>query len=234
VRFVVSPRRRGVFVLACFALVAMLLSGQGAGPRGDATAADMVARVDSGVVRVEAIGCRKALLGTGFLVDRRHVATAAHVVGGATRINLKQGSRTVGAGTIVGADPSNDVALIRTAAPIDGHVFSLSKRRPHMSEGVAALGFPPGRPMAVRRGFVRGIAHTMPAGKRLIQTDAAIEHGDSGGPLLSVSDGSVLGMLNLSSTSGGTPSFAVSSSDAGPLLARWRTDPEAVPQRPCR
>jgi serine protease Do len=162
------------------------------------------------------------------------VATAAHVVGGARRIHLKQGERTVGAGTIVGADSSRDVALVRTDVPIDGHVFSLARRRPQVSERVAALGFPRGRPLVVRRGLVRGIAHTVPAGKRLIQTDAAMEHGDSGGPLLSVADGSVLGMLNLSSTSGGTPSFAVSSSEAGPLLARWRSDPEAVPQRPCR
>jgi S1-C subfamily serine protease len=228
------PRRRGIFVAVCAVLGAMLLSGQRAGTRGDASAAAAAGHADSGVVRVEAIGCQRALLGTGFLVDRNHVATAAHVVGGATRINLRQGSRTVGAGTIVGADWSRDVALVRTDAPIDGHVFSLAERRPQVSERVALLGFPRGRPLVERRGLVRGIAHIVPAGKRLIQTDATMQHGDSGGPLVSVADGTVLGMLNMSSTSGGTPSFAVSSSDVGPLLARWRADPEAVPQRRCR
>jgi S1-C subfamily serine protease len=138
----------------------------------------------------------------------------------------------------VGSDPAHDVALVRADAPIDGHVFSMSRRRPQMSEGIAALGIPQGRSLAVRRGSVRGIARTLPpaggAGQQLIQTDAAIHHGDSGGPLLSTSDGSVLGLVNLSSTSGSGPSFAVSSSDAEPLLTRWRNDPEAVPQRPCR
>jgi S1-C subfamily serine protease len=216
----------------------MLLSGQRAGQRGDASAADPVARVDSGVVRVEAVGCRNALFGTGFLLDRHHVATAAHVVGGARTINLKQGSGTVAKGTVVGADPSQDVALVRTDAPIDGHVFSLANRAPQKSETVAAIGIPSGQPPAVRRGSVRGIAHklsaTGAAGQPLIQTDTRIRHGDSGGPLLSTKDGAVLGMVNMSSANGGRPSFAVSSSVVAPLLARWRTDPEAVPQRPCR
>ena len=231
------PRRRGLFVALCAVLGAMLLSGQRAGTRGDASAADAVAGADSGVVRVEAIGCQRALLGTGFLVDRQHVATAAHVVGGARRINLKQGARTVGAGTIVGADSSRDVALVRTDVPIDGHVFSLANRRPQTSERVAALGSSTGRPPAVHRGFVRGRAHKLAGsgavGQPLIQTDAAVHHGDSGGPLLSTADGSVLGMVSMSNAKGGRPSFAVSSSDAGPLLARWRADPEAVPQTPC-
>lgn len=231
---VVPPRRRGVFVALCAVLGAMVLSGQRAGERGDASAAG----VDSGVVRVEAVGCHEALLGTGFLLDRHHVATAAHVVGGAQRINLKQGSRTLAKGTIVGADPSQDVALVRTDAPLSGHVFSLAKRAPQKSEGVTAVGFPLGRPLAVRRGSVSGIAHKLSAGgavgQPLIQTDAPIHHGDSGGPLLSTADGSVLGMVNMSSAKRGGPSFAISSSVAGPLLARWREDPEAVPQRPCR
>ena len=216
----------------------MLLSGQRAGTRGDASAADALARADSGVVQVEAIGCDRALLGTGFLVDRHHVATAAHVVGGARRINLKRGSRTIATATIAGTDSARDVALVRTDAPIAGRVLSLANRRPQVSERVAALGFAPGRPSAVRSGFVRGSARklsgSVAVGEPLIQTDAAVRHGDSGGPLLSTADGSVLGMVSMSNAKGGRPSFAVSASDAGPLLARWRDDPEAVPQTPCR
>lgn len=233
---VASPRLRGVFVGSCAVLGALLLSGRGEAQHGAASAADMVARVDSGVVRVEARSCGKALLGTGFLLDSRHVATAAHVVDGAARIYLKQGARTIASGTIVGADDARDVALVRADAPIDGHVFSLAKRAPQAREGVAALGFPLGRPLVVRRGSVKGMARTLPAGdasRQLIQTDAAVHHGDSGGPLLSVADGSVLGLVNLSSASGRGPSFAVSSHEAGPLLSRWRNDPEAVPQPPC-
>jgi serine protease Do len=231
-------RGRVLLVGSCAVVGALVLSSRGAGhPVAPATLADVVARVDSGVLRVETRSCGKALLGTGFLIDSRHVATAEHVVDGATRIALKQGSRTVGAGTIVGADPVSDVALVRTDAPIHGHVFSLSKRGPRMSEDVAALGFPLGRPMAVARGFVRGTATTIPAkgsaSHQLIQTDAAVDHGDSGGPLVSVTDGAVLGLVNLSSVTGGGPSFAVSARIAAPLLSRWRSDPEAVPQRQC-
>jgi hypothetical protein len=50
---------------------------------------------------------------------------------------------------------------------------------------------------------------------------------------VSVTDGAVLGLVNLSSVTGGGPSFAVSARIAAPLLSRWRSDPEAVPQRQC-
>ena len=235
-----AARGRRLLVGSCAAASALLLfPGGGSSGRGaPASLADVVRRVDSGLMRVETRGCGRALSGTGFLVDSRHVATAEHVVDGALRIGLMRGGRLVGRGTIVGADAAHDLALVRTDRPIAGHVFSLSRRRPRMSEDVAALGFPLGRPLTVARGFVRGTARTVPAGgaagQPLIQTDAAVNHGDSGAPLVSVSDGAVLGMVNLSSARAGGPSFAVSARVAEPLFAGWRSDPEAVPQRPCR
>jgi S1-C subfamily serine protease len=220
------------------AALSLSVSGRGAAHRMDQSFSDMVARADSGLVRIQAKGCGRALFGTGFLIDSRHVATAAHVVDGATRIDFQQRGRTVAAGTIVGSDPARDIALVRTDRPVRGHALSLSNRPPRIAEDVAALGFPLGRPLAVARGFVRGTAQTVPAAgsasQQLIQTDASVQHGNSGGPLLAVSDGTVLGMVNLSSASGGGLSFAVSALAVGPLLERWRSDPEAVPQKPCR
>src|SRR3954469_14911213 len=77
----------------------------------------------SGLVRVETVSCGSKLVGTGFLVDSRHVATAEHVVAGASRIVLKRGGRVVGSGTITGADRSRDVALIRSDRAVGEHVF---------------------------------------------------------------------------------------------------------------
>src|SRR4051794_41369796 len=74
----------------------------------------------SGLVRVETVSCGSKLVGTGFLVDARHVATAEHVVAGASRIVLRRGGRVLGAGTIAGADRGLDVALVRADRPIGG------------------------------------------------------------------------------------------------------------------
>jgi S1-C subfamily serine protease len=204
----------------------LLLSAPGAGQR--------VPPSGSGLVRIETASCGARLVGTGFLVDSRHVATAEHVVTGATRIVLRRSDGAVlGAGTIAGADRGLDVALIRSDRAISGHVFSLSGRSPRAGERLSALRF--GSSAAGRmRGFARLIgASGGRAGQALIQTDASVEAGDSGGPLVSAHDGSVLGLVDLSASAPGGPSFAVEARAARPLLSRWRHDPEAVPQRRC-
>src|SRR5215212_7505764 len=105
---------------------ALLLSAPGAGKR--------VPPPESGLVQIETSSCGAKLVGTGFLVDPRHVATAEHVVAGASRIVLKRGGRVVGSGTIAGADRSRDIALIRSDRAVGGHVFSLSARSPRTGE----------------------------------------------------------------------------------------------------
>jgi serine protease Do len=215
----------GAPVLAVLLAGALLLlaPGSGSGQRVEPR---------TGLVRIETTSCGAKLVGTGFLVDARHVATAEHVVAGATRIVLRRGGRVLGAGTIAGADRGLDVALVRSDRPIGGHVFSLSDRRAHDGERLSALGFRESAEGRMR-GFARLVARGGRKGQPLIQTDAAVRAGDSGGPLVSTHDGSVLGLVDLSSTAPGGPSFAIEARVARPLLARWRHDPEAVPQRRC-
>jgi S1-C subfamily serine protease len=204
---------------------ALLLSSPGAGQR--------VPAPGSGLVRIETASCGARLVGTGFLVDSRHVATAEHVVAGATRIVLqRRDGRVLGGGSIVGADRGLDVALVRSDRVISGHVFSLAERSPRAGERLSALGAGPSA-RGRMRGFARLMASGGRAGQPLIQTDAAVKAGDSGGPLVSAHDGSVLGLVDLSAAAPGGPSFAVEARAARPLLARWRHDPEAVPQRRC-
>src|SRR4051794_31612222 len=124
----------------------LLLSSPGAGQRVPA---------QSGLVRIETASCGARLVGTGFLLDSRHVATAEHVVSGATRIVLRRrDGRVLGAGSIVGADRGIDVALIRSDRAISGHAFSLSGRSPRAGERLSALGFGPSAGGRMR-GFAR-------------------------------------------------------------------------------
>src|SRR3954453_9495682 len=86
------------WIIAAPALVVggvLLLSTPGSGQR--------VPPPGSGLVRIETASCGARLVGTGFLVDGRHVATAEHVVAGATRIGLRGGEGGgVGGGTLAG------------------------------------------------------------------------------------------------------------------------------------
>jgi serine protease Do len=224
------PRRR-VVVLAGLLVVAgaLLLTTRGA--------ADRPARpLESGVLRVENRACGRAMLGSGFLVDRRHVVTAAHVVDAAGTIVLRRDGRVVARGTLVGTDDARDVAMIRLDRTVDGHVFELSTGAARRGDRVNAVGYPRDAPLVQAPGSVIGTATTVPARgvarRALIESDAVVSPGESGGPLLA--GGKVVGMIDLSSARGtGLPSFAVSARDLRPSIERWRRDPEAVPQSPC-
>src|SRR4051812_11168697 len=186
----------------------LLVSAPGAGQR--------VPAPGSGLVRIETSSCGARLVGTGFLVDSRHVATAEHVVTGATRIVLRRRDGSVlGAGTIAGADRGLDVALIRSDRAISGHVFSLSGRSPRAGERLAALSFG-----TARHGHMRGFARLLADGGRvsqpLIQTDARVRAGDSGGPPVSPAGGSVAGVGGPSAPGPGGAGLPGGGRGAGP------------------
>ena len=193
----------------------------------------LVTRVRTGIVRIQATDCRNGDLGTGFLIAPDLVATVDHVVAGATTIELTtSGSHRKIAATVVGADPAQDVALLRTAQPITGHVFKLAGRAPRLGESVAAFGFPFALPLTVTRGSVSGLGRTIPIdGEQrtdMVQTDAAINPGNSGGPLISTDTDEVVGLVDLGSSQANGIGFAVSAHIAEPLIRRW----QALPQPP--
>jgi serine protease Do len=223
---------RGRVVAVAGSLVvagALLLTTRGAADRPGRPLA-------TGVLRVEARSCGRLMLGSGFLVDRRHLVTAAHVVESSGAIALRRSGRVIAHGTLVGADSAPDLALIELDRPLEAHSVDLSSRRLRRGDRVTAVGYPRDAPLAQSRGSALGTATTVPppgfAPRALIQTDAVVSPGQSGGPLLL--GRSVVGMIDLSNARGtGRPSFAVSAREAAPLISRWRADPEAVPQQPC-
>src|SRR5579862_8804442 len=64
----------------------------------------LVAKVRSGIVRIETTTCSGVEIGTGILISPNLVATVEHVVNGAASITLLQDGKTVGQGTVVGTD----------------------------------------------------------------------------------------------------------------------------------
>jgi S1-C subfamily serine protease len=67
----------------------------------------------------------------------------------------------------------------------------------------------------------------------MVQTDAAVNPGNSGGPLLSLDDGQVLGLVDLGTNMANGIGFAVSAQVAAPLLQAWNAAPEPIPTATC-
>ena len=190
------------------------------------------------MIRIEANGCGTQDIGTGFLIGPRLVATVEHVVDGATSIKLVRNDQTLASGTVIGDDPVRDVALVQSAKPLSGHVFQLSPVAPALGDSVAALGFPFGLPLTVTQGSVSSTGVTIPIDginrRDLIQTDAAVNPGNSGGPLLSLDTGQVDGLIDLGTTQANGIAFAVSAQVAKPLLEAWQAAPQPGPTQTCQ
>ena len=198
--------------------------------------ADIVDEVRSGVVRIEVETCEGTGTGTGFLVGPNLIATVEHVVNGATAIELKRSSRSLGTATVVGEDRARDLALLRTSVPVKGYRFTLADRAPRLGEDVAALGYPLGLPFSVTRGSVSGSDRSIPIDgvtrRKLIQTDAAVSPGNSGGPLLVPGSKEVVGLVDLDATVADGIAFAVSAEVARPLLQAWQVAPQPIALAP--
>ena len=165
--------------------------------------------------------------GSGFVYDTEgHVITNQHVVDGAQSVSVRFANGKTYAATVVGSDPSTDIAVIDVDAPA-------SELRPieladssavEVGDGVVAIGSPFGLEQTVTSGIVSALHRQITAPNNFsiddaIQTDAAINHGNSGGPLLDM-DGKVIGVNSqIESDSGGNDGvgFAVPSNTVGKI-----------------
>ena len=148
-------------------------------------------------------------LGSGFVIDRSgDIVTNDHVVRGASGIRVGFSSGSSDSATIVGQDPSTDVAVVRVRAPGSAlHPLRFDSSA-HLQPGepAYAIGNPFGLDRTMTAGIVSAVDRDIQAPNGLsipdaIQTDAPINHGNSGGPLLDRSGG-VIGIS--SQIEGGT------------------------------
>ena len=132
-------------------------------------------------------------VGSGVILDASGlVLTNSHVVFGRQAIMVTLDDGTTVPGTVIGADPVFDVAVLRIPPPSTGTLpvaLPGSSARLRVGEEVLAIGNPLGLEQTLTRGIVSAINRILPdmpfsLMEPMIQTDAAINPGNSGGPLL--------------------------------------------------
>jgi putative serine protease PepD len=139
--------------------------------------------------------------GSGFVYDGAgHVVTNEHVVEGSNKISVRFWNGAAYSATVVGTDPSTDVAVLKVDAPTSMlHPISVGDSSAlQVGQTVVAIGSPYGLEETVTEGIVSALHREMTAPNNFtisdsIQTDAAINHGNSGGPLLNLA-GQVVGI----------------------------------------
>jgi serine protease Do len=170
---------------AITSVIRRLLSGLDANPGGDDGAGS-------------ALGSGFVIRADGLIVTNRHVIAGAHAV----RVRLADGQEVPA--KIIGADSVTDIALLSVAA---GNLPALrlgSSESVSVGDAVIAIGNPFGLGQTVTAGIVSARARTLEDDPYIdfLQTDAAINRGNSGGPLLST-DGTVVGVTSVIFTPSG-------------------------------
>jgi putative serine protease PepD len=181
--------------------------------------ADVVAQTSPSVVEITVgaadsdnpFGGGGVAQGSGFVYDEAgHVITNQHVVGDAQSASVRFPDGSVHDAEVVGTDPSTDLAVLRVDAPASllEPLELANSDELAVGDGVIAIGSPYGLDQSVTAGIVSALHREISAPNNFaiddaIQTDAAINHGNSGGPLLDLS-GRVVGVnAQIESESGG-------------------------------
>lgn len=164
--------------------------------------AEVVAQVMNSVAYIEG-AAQGGVSGSGMVLDKDgHILTNYHVVQGQTELKVVLPSGAASKATIIGSDPSNDLAVIRATgfasdALVPVQFGDSDEVRP--GQAVFAIGNPFGQKFSVSSGIISATQrHTQSsfngrAIRDVLQTDAALNRGNSGGPLFNLA-GEVIGI----------------------------------------
>lgn len=166
-------------------------------------------QVDSAVVCIKSRldENSKPIYGTGFFIAPRVIVTTYHLLKNAKEIDVRLSNRQTVKATLSAIDRNSDIALLDIPIQQE-HFFKIESVEPDLGESVFTIGCPFGLEHSLSQGVVSHPNRTI-GGKDMIQTDIAINMGNSGSPLVN-QNGNVLGMIFgfLQETNGGI-NFAI-------------------------
>jgi putative serine protease PepD len=174
---------------------------------------DAVVEVHAGGGRTDAFGNQTpAATGSGFVIDKQgHIVTNQHVVSGADSVTVEFSDGSEVQADVVGTDPSTDLAVLdvnRPASELTPLQFA-SEGTLEVGDPVIAIGSPFGLQGTLTTGVISALGREIrsPNGftiENAVQTDAALNNGNSGGPVLDM-QGRVVGVAaQIRSESGGS------------------------------
>lgn len=212
-----------IFVLVSSSVTSPRAVGQGV--------ADMVAQAKRTVVLVANVDAKGNLrgFGSGFFVDESgYILTAYHVVSQASIIGVRTSSGQVSEAAVAAADPDADLALLKISGGPYPVLQLAEVSRVRQGDEVVVIGFPAvSRFAAIKElevSITKGIVSAIRANGLVYQLDAAVNRGNSGGPVLTA-DGRVIGVAFAKWFEYEGIGFAVSIRAGERLLAR-------LPKRP--
>ncbi len=182
------------------------------------TIADAVDRVGPAVSRIERVGGRGGH-GSGFAISPDGlIITNNHVVEDARTVRINTPDGTVGEGRVVGRDADTDIAVVRAETSLAAWAGLGDSKRLKRGHIAIAIGNPLGFDWTVTAGVISALGRSMRAANGrliddVIQTDAALNPGNSGGPLVSAA-GEVVGVNTAVIRGAQGIAFAVSSNTA--------------------
>ncbi|ELY53581.1 peptidase S1 and S6 chymotrypsin/Hap [Natronococcus amylolyticus DSM 10524] len=168
-------------------------------------------------------------LGSGFVVDDDYVVTNDHVAGEASEVELQFRDEQWRSASVVGSDVHSDLAVLEVDdVPEVASALSFSDGEPTVGQEVLALGNPLGLDASISQGLVSGIDRSLPSPTGFsipaaIQTDAPVNPGNSGGPLVDL-EGDALGVVFAGA--GQTIGFAISAALANRVVPALAEDGE--------
>ncbi|HEY8788906.1 MAG TPA: serine protease [Actinopolymorphaceae bacterium] len=200
-------------------------------PTGYADFAAAFAAVSSGVAEVDATTCDGKSSGTGFLVGRDRLMTAAHVINGASALTVRTEHGTVKA-SVEGVDKAVDLAVLTLARPVSGHVFAMAGRPTTTGTRVATIGYRVGGHKSLTDGEVSGSGRKIRTESGtltdMVRTDITISPGDSGGPVLDLT-GRAIGLADAVRGYTGDVGYAVPASALAARLSGAKPWTEVEP-----